>query len=62
MKPVNKDQFFARIGPLDVHPSHANPNFTEWKNRAGQVIGRSLPGWRNAYTDGKLTPAEYFLA
>jgi hypothetical protein len=61
MRQVSKTEFFAAIGPRDVNPSHKKPNETEWKTRAGQIVGRTLPGWRNGYTDGKPTLREYFL-
>jgi hypothetical protein len=61
MKEITKEQFFKIIGLLDVNPSHQNPEFTEWKLKNGQVIGKSLPGWRNYYTNGKLTTPQYWL-
>lgn len=61
MKKVTKGEFFAVIGPLDVHPSHEKPDITQWKTRAGQIVGHSLPGWKNGYVNGQLIPAEYFL-
>ena len=61
MREVTKDQFFAVIGPLDVQPSLQNPNHTDWETRSRQIIGRSVPGWRNGYVEGKETPKQYFL-
>jgi hypothetical protein len=61
MKKVTKEQFFEVIGPLDVHPSMQSPEFTEWKLRTGQIIGKSIPGWRNHYTNGKPTKKEYWV-
>lgn len=58
---TNQTNFFDVVGPLDVHPSHVNPNFTDWKTRGGLIVGRSIPGWRNGYTKGKPTPRQYFL-
>jgi len=58
---VNQKHFFDIVGPLDVHPSMQNDNFTDWKTRGGLVVGRSIPGWRNAYTNGKPTEKQYFL-
>ena len=58
---VDKQKFFNVVGPLDVHPSNQNDNFTNWKTRGGVVIGRSIPGWKNHYTNGKPTEKQYFL-
>lgn len=44
---VTKDEFYAAIGPLDVHPSMLSPDFDSWELRDRTVIGRSYPGWRN---------------
>ena len=61
MREVTKDQFFDAVGPLDVNPSHQNPNHTDWETRNRQLIGRSVPGWRNGYVNGVKTEAQYFL-
>ncbi len=61
MKEVTKEQFFEVIGPMDVHPSIQEPNETHWKTKNGQIVGLTIPGWRNGYTDGKKTPRQYFL-
>jgi hypothetical protein len=58
---VDKKQFFDVVGPLDVHPSMQNDNFTDWKTRGGVVVGRSIPGWKNYYTNGKPIEKQYFL-
>lgn len=46
MREVSKDEFYAAMGPLDVHPSVANPEYTVWELRDRTVVGRSYPGWR----------------
>jgi hypothetical protein len=61
MREVTKTEFFNVVGPLDVHPSVQNPNFTLWETRNRQVIGRTVPGWSNAYVNGVETPKQYFL-
>jgi hypothetical protein len=61
MKEVTKEQFFEVIGPMDVHPSMENPELTEWKTRSGIIIGLSVPGWRNSYTNGKPTEKQYWI-
>jgi hypothetical protein len=47
MHEVNKDEFYAVIGPQDVHPATANPDCTIWETPTRQVVGWSYPGWRN---------------
>lgn len=47
MRRVSKDEFYAFMGPQDVHPSTLNPQFTVWELRNREVIGRSYPGWKN---------------
>jgi hypothetical protein len=63
MKEVTKEEFFKVIGPMDVNPSHQNPEFVEWKTRYGhgQIVGLSVPSWKNYYTNGKLTKEQYWL-
>lgn len=43
---VTQAQFFNYINPLDVNPSAASPDYTDWRLRSGVLVGRSLPGWR----------------
>ena len=61
MKEVNKIEFFKIIGPMDVNPSHFNPDFVEWKDRSGNVMAISVPSWKNYYTNGKLTREQYWI-
>lgn len=45
---VTKKEFYAHMGPLDVHPSVMHsPDFTVWELRNRTVVGRSYPGWKN---------------
>ena len=44
---VDEQEFFAKIGPIDVHPSARMPFFTTWEMRDRRVIGWSFPGWKN---------------
>ena len=48
-KEVTKDEFFAAIGPKDVHPSTEKADVTLWRlqDTTRKVIGRSFPGWKN---------------
>lgn len=57
MVEVTKEEFFERIGPLDVHPSNRHPEFTVWETRGRQALGWSLPGWRSP----PGTPKQYAL-
>lgn len=41
---VTKEEFFAKVGPLDVIP-RANRNETIWETRQRVVVGRSTPGY-----------------
>ncbi len=45
---VTEEQFFARVGPLNVHPRPA-PEASIWEMCDGSraVIGRSEPGYKN---------------
>ena len=61
MREVTREQFFDVIGPLDVHPSTQNPDRTNWETRNRQIIGYTIPGWRNTYVNGIETPKQYFL-
>lgn len=61
MREVTKSQFFQVIGPLDVHPNHQNPECTAWETRNRQIVGHTVPGWRNGYVNGVKTEPQYFL-
>jgi hypothetical protein len=50
MKPVTKDEFFATVGQLNVHPT-IEGNYdqkmgyrSDWKLPNGQVLGTSISG------------------
>jgi hypothetical protein len=45
MKTVTKDEFFAAVGKLDVHPCPQRMK-TLWKLRNGKIVGVSTPGWK----------------
>jgi hypothetical protein len=48
---VSKDEFFARVGTLNVHPHNGNRDYTDWEMQDGtrRLIGRSTPGWASPY-------------
>jgi len=56
MKEVTKEQFFAAIGKLDVHPHPEGryPYVSYFKTRSGQVVGKIEDG-------GHSKPSRYFL-
>lgn len=48
MVQVTADEFYAAVGPLDVHPSVLHSTeFCVWELRDRRVVGRSYPGWKN---------------
>lgn len=51
MVEVSKEEFFAMLGPLNVHPRCASPDYTDWELQDGtrKMIGRSTPGWASPY-------------
>lgn len=53
---VTKDEFYAAMGPRDVHPSVREPDVTIWELRNRDVVGYSLPGWKNPGD-----PSRFFL-
>ena len=55
MREVTKAEFFAAMR-RDVHPNHGNPEVTVWETRSRDVVGKSLPGWKNPGG-----PRRYFL-
>ncbi len=57
MKQVSKEQFFAVVGQLDVHPQPRHPEKTTWELRDRTVVGVSQPGYKNPQA-----PALYFLS
>lgn len=57
MREVTQAEFFVTIGPLNVHPSHMSPFYGSWETPMREVIGRSLPGYRNT----GLSPKRWFL-
>jgi hypothetical protein len=60
MYQVTQKQFFDFIGPLDVTPN-PEKEYTDWKTRGQQLIGKSIPGYLHFYTNGKPIPKQYFL-
>ena len=56
MREVTMDEFYATVGPMNVHP-RVEPEYTIWETPNRTVVGRSLPGYRNP-GDPKL----YFVA
>lgn len=59
-KTVTKDEFYASMGPKNVHPRNNFKFFTEWRllTSSDALVGISIPGYSNP---GSLNPARYFL-
>lgn len=45
MKAVSKEEFFAFMGPLNVHP-RSEPDRSVWETPSRQVLGISRPGYK----------------
>lgn len=44
MREVSRDQFFATVGPMNVHP-RSEKEATYWETPSRQLIGRTEPGY-----------------
>lgn len=51
---VSQEQFYAVIGPMDVHP-RPERHVTYWETPNRTLVGRSTPGYLC------VGPKEYFL-
>lgn len=59
--PVTKQQFFAAIGALNVHP-RAERERSVWEDlNTRAVLGVTTPGYANTYTAEGKTPETYLL-
>lgn len=45
MTPVSKEEFFAFMGPRNVHP-RAEPDQSVWETPSREVLGISRPGYK----------------
>ncbi len=61
-KQVTKEQFYASVGQLNVHPCPRR-EFTEWVMQDGsrRVVGVSVPGYANTYGPNGKTPERYTI-
>lgn len=60
MRQVSKEQFYAAMGPLNVHPCPEERDRTIWRLQDGggrRIVGISKPG----YASPLGTPEEYML-
>ena len=55
MREVTKEEFFAKVGPMNVHPRPLDGH-SSWETPDRVVVGLSYPGWRNPGD-----PTRYFL-
>lgn len=44
MREVSRDQFFATVGPMNVHP-RAEKDASYWETPSRQLVGRTEPGY-----------------
>lgn len=67
MRKVTQEEFYRKIGPLNVHPQIQNGGFPYWSlwksldyRDSGKVIGKTV----DVYANGKngLTVTEYYLS
>ena len=61
-RPVSKEQFYAAMGPLNVHPQIVDdkyPYTTEWRsqNNGRLIVGKSI--WK---IENGVQVTDYFLA
>jgi hypothetical protein len=61
MREVSKDEFFATVGPLDVHPTIVTrfPYTSEW--RFHRQLGAPLFGKTVGRMDGATIRTSYFI-
>ena len=61
MREVTKAEFFATIGPQNVHP-RAERDVTYWETPTRQLVGKSTPGYLCRDALGRWTDKKtYFL-
>ena len=60
MVELTKEQFYAAVGPRNIHPRPFREH-TEWIDlNTHAVVGVSTPGYANTYgPDGRLSPVTY---
>lgn len=61
MVEVTKEQFYASVGQLDVHP-RPEGDHSSWETRTREVVGRTTPGYMCRDADGNYTSkSQYFV-
>ncbi len=59
---VTKEQFFATVGQLDVHP-RAERDHSSWETRSREFVGRTTPGYMCRDEAGRYTSEKrYWVA
>lgn len=62
MRQVSKEEFFAAIGPQNVHPRPLKDR-SEWiDQRTHKLVGVTKPGYLGYTEDGLKIPNTYYLA
>lgn len=59
MKEISKDEFFATVGQLDVHPRPEKMR-SVWELRNRQMVGIRTPGYLCVDEDGKYTTVKRY--
>lgn len=57
---VTKGEFFAYVGPRDIHP-RAERNCSVWQTREQVMVGKTTPGYANGWTSEGKAPDVYML-
>lgn len=54
MREVTKEQFYATVGQMDVHP-RTERDHAAWETRDRRLVGRTEPGYMLRDKDGNYT-------
>lgn len=59
LQKVAKEEFYAKIGPTNVHPRTTQKFYTPWQLlHSDKLLGVTIPGWKNV---GTLNPEVHLL-
>jgi hypothetical protein len=64
MREVGREEFFAVVGPQDVHPTPDVPvtGSSTWVHRTGRVVGRTVVTGKDYSVWPNCSIVKYFLA
>lgn len=60
MREVTKAEFYAFVGPKDVHPTPERDR-TLWKTPSGEVLAISTPGYIDSGLPESMAPRTYSI-